>query len=281
MSSLRSTLFTIILPVAFAGCTLSDAGVSPETGTDDLRAGASSSGFTLAYIGDSHSDYFGNRRGAFGFLGQHVTELAQAQAIPLSLFAASGSMPNWWLDGASTQAATWGYTQTAASPAKKTCSRGSKTGTCVPKLSVVLNGHPSLFVIEQGTNLLGRSASDVTQQIRTTLAQIAGKADACLWVGAPNARTSVHPQQSQDALWKLIHDEASASCFTYDSRFLPRSDAAGEPVLDDRGNLIIDVPLPYSPDANNDGEHLGMTAAGRWAEGVFQMIEFIRTHPRT
>jgi hypothetical protein len=43
---------------------------------------------------------------------------------------------------------------------------------------------------------------------------------------------------------------------------------------------MMDVPLPYSPDANNDGEHLGMTAAGKWAEGVAQMITFIRTHPR-
>src|SRR5450432_4227891 len=99
MSVLRCSLFTIILPVAFAGCTFADAGGSSESGTDGLHTATTGAGFTLAYIGDSHSDYFGNRRGAFGFLGQHMTELAQAQAIPLSLFAASGSMPSWWDDG--------------------------------------------------------------------------------------------------------------------------------------------------------------------------------------
>jgi hypothetical protein len=42
----------------------------------------------------------------------------------------------------------------------------------------------------------------------------------------------------------------------------------------------MDVPLPYSPDANNDGEHLGMVAAGKWAEGVARMIDFVRSRPK-
>jgi hypothetical protein len=108
------------------------------------------------------------------------------------------------------------------------------------------------------------------------LQQIAGKVDACLWVGAPNARTSVHSQASQDALWKLIQQHAAPTCTAYDSRFLPRTDAAGHPVLDEQGDLIMDVPLPYSPDANDDGEHLGTGAAGQWAHGVALMIEHLR-----
>jgi hypothetical protein len=232
--------------------------------------------FRVAYIGDSHSDFEGNARGAFGFLGQRVTELMAEANIPLSLYAASGSFPNWWLDDAPEQVATLGYTQTSTSPPRRSCSHGGRPGTCVPKLAAILADTPSLFVIEQGTNLLGRNASDITAQIQHTLQQISGKASACLWVGAPNARTSVHSQQSQDDLWRLIHDNASPTCVTYDSRFLPETDASGQPILDDKGDLIVDVPLPYSPDRNNDGEHFGMDAAGKWATGVAQMIESIR-----
>jgi hypothetical protein len=255
------------------GCSSAERGESAST--DDLTAAPPA--FQVTYVGDSHSDYEGNAYGTFGFLGQHLKELMAADQIPLSMFAASGSSPVWWFDDTSTQAATWGYTQTVAAPPRRTCLRGSKSGTCVPKLGVLTAGHPSLFVIEQGTNLLGRSASDITQQIRTMLRQIAGKAGACLWVGAPNARLDVHSRESQDQLWQLIRDTASPTCFTYDSRFLPRTDASGHPVLDVQGNLIVDVPLPYSPDANHDGEHLGMQSAGKWAQGVAQMIELIRS----
>ena len=207
-----------------------------------------SGAYHVVYIGDSHSDYAGNARGTFGFLGQHLTELMQADGIPLSLFAASGSIPSWWLDDAAEQAATYGYTQTSSSPARRSCSHSGKTGTCVPKLGAILADHPSLFVIEQGTNLLGRS--DARQQVRSLVAAIDGKADACLWVGAPNASTSVHSQASQDQLWQIIQQEAGSKCTVLDSRF-----------------------FPYSPDANNDGEHLGMAAAGKWAEAVAAKIE--------
>lgn len=226
------------------------AACAPDASEDDAAAGAAvtgSSAFHVVYIGDSHSDYEGNARGTFGFLGQHVAELMRAQGISFSLYAASGSTPSWWLDGAPTQAATYGYTQTSSSPARETCTHGSRTGTCVPKLSTVLANHPRLFVIEQGTNLLGRS--DARQQVRSMVAAIDGKVDACLWIGAPNARTSVHSQASQDQLWNIIQEEAGAKCATLDSRF-----------------------FPYSPDANDDGEHLGMHAAGKWAEAVAQRI---------
>jgi hypothetical protein len=247
----------------------------PSGGTVASEALATSA-FTVTYIGDSHSDYEGNAPGTFGYLGYHLVERMAADHVPFSLYAASGSAPIWWFDDTPTQAATWGYTQTAPNPPRRTCHRGSKAGTCVPKLGVLTAQRSSLFVIEQGTNLLGRSASDIGQEIDKTLAAIAGKVDACLWVGAPNARTSVHSQASQDQLWQLVRSKAAPTCAVYDSRFLPRVDASGRPVLDAAGNLVMDVPLPYSPDANNDGEHLGKEAAGKWADGVALMIEHLR-----
>jgi hypothetical protein len=232
--------------------------------------------FTVTFIGDSHADHEGNAHGTFGYLGEHLKELMASRRVPFSLYAASGSSPMWWFDETSTQAATWGYSQTAATPSRRRCYRGHQEGTCVPKLGVLLSPRPSLFVIEQGTNLLGRSTSDIANQVRTMISETSGKADACLWVAAPNARASVHSQASQDQLWQIIRANASPSCFVYDSRFLPRTDGSGRPVLDVHGDPIIDVPLPYSPGAGNDGEHLGMQAAGKWAEGVALVIDILR-----
>ncbi len=236
--------------------------------------------YQVDFIGDSHSDYYGNARGAFGFLGQHLKELMAAKGYSFALYGASGSSPYWWFDNTPTQAAFWGYTQTSPTPKQRTCtkytSRSARTGTCVPKLSVILANLPDLFIIEQGTNLLGMSSSSIIQQINQMTHDIQNKTRTCLWVGAPNARTSVHSQSSQNTLWDLINTYASKYCYVYDSRFLPRTDSFGKPLHDARGNLIIDVPLPYSPDANNDGEHLGMSAAGKWAEGVAMMVDYIQ-----
>jgi hypothetical protein len=270
----------VLVAIAALAALSSACGSSETTSSsgEALATGAlaTSDAFTVTYIGDSHSDYEGNAVGAFGYLGYHLKELMAQDGIPLSLYAASGSSPAWWFDDAPVQAATWGYSQTVPDPPRTTCRRGSKTGTCVPKLGVLTSKHPKLFVIEQGTNLLGLADASIKSQIQKMLQQIAGKVDACLWVAAPNARTSVHSQASQDALWKLVHDNAAPTCTVYDSRFLPRTDATGQPVLDAQGNLIMDVPLPYSPDANNDGEHFGKVAAGKWAEGVALMIEHLR-----
>ena len=231
--------------------------------------------YLITVIGDSHSDYYGNARGSFGFFGQHLNELITAAGYEFSLFAASGSNPTWWFDATPVQAALWGYTQTADSPAEKTCTKNGKSGTCVPKLSPILSAKPKLFVIEQGTNLLGYSKASITQQITQMVQTVSAKAGICLWVGAPNARTDVHPRADQNQLWALIRQYASKNCYVYDSRFLPETDSKGNPILDKSGNLIMDVPLPYTPDANNDGEHLGMTAAGEWAQGVALTIEHI------
>ncbi len=128
---------------------------SPSSGTSaggTPSAGPASADFRVTYIGDSHSDYGGNAHASFGFLGEHVVERMTASGIPISLFAASASSPNWWFDDTPTQAATWGYTQTSPTPPRRSCSRGGQSGPCVPKLSAILSDHPSLFVIEQGTN---------------------------------------------------------------------------------------------------------------------------------
>ncbi len=253
---------------------------SPSSGTSaggTPSAGPASADFRVTYIGDSHSDYGGNAHASFGFLGEHVVERMTASGIPISLFAASASSPNWWFDDTPTQAATWGYTQTSPTPPRRSCSRGGQSGPCVPKLSAILSDHPSLFVIEQGTNLFGRSRADVTNQIKTMLRQIEGKTDACLWLGAPNASTSAHSQESQDELWQLIAEHAGGRCFVMDSRMMPRVDASGVVVHDAQGNLVMDVPLPYG---GSDGEHFAAAGAGKWADGVATMIEFIRDKRR-
>jgi hypothetical protein len=261
--------------VVSTGLVLSACG-DPEPSSSVEHEALATGTFSVTYIGDSHSDYEGNPHATFGFLGEHVKELMAGDGVPLSLFAASGSSPVWWFDDTQTQAATWGYTQTSSSPPRRRCFRGHQEGTCVPKLAAITSPRPSLFVIQQGTNLLGRSTTDITNQVRTMLHQIAGKTDACLWVGAPNARLTVHSKESQDQLWSIIKATASPSCAVYDSRFLPRTDGTGRPVLDPDGNLIMDVPLPYAPGAGDDGEHLSAQAAGKWAQGVALMIEVLR-----
>jgi hypothetical protein len=261
---MRGVLLVGLLAI---GCTTA---AEPAASTEaDLAAPV------VTTIGDSHSDYEGNAVGAFGYFGYHLRELMTGAGNDYALYAASGSSPTWWFDDTAVQAATWGYSQSVTFPARTTCHRGSKSGPCVPKLGVVTQKRPHLFVIEQGTNLLGLSSASITQQINKLLQQIAGKVDACLWVGAPNARTNVHSPASQDELWQLIRTNAGATCTVYDSRFVPRTDATGHPVLDAHGDLIMDVPLPYSPDANDDGEHLGKVAAGKWAEGVALMIAHV------
>lgn len=237
-----------------------------------------SESFSVNYIGDSHSDYAGNRRGTFGFLGERLKELMKERGFSFSLYAASGSVPSWWTLGQSTQAATWGYTQTASFPPMKTCFRGNKKGTCVPKLDAILKSFPDLIVIEQGTNMLGYSSAKVASQVNGILAQVNGKAKSCLWVAAPRARTTVHSESSQQQLIKLIKGYASQKCHVYDSRFLPATDSLGNISLDGNGNPVMGASLPYSPDSNNDGEHLSMSAAGKWATGVDQVIRYLISH---
>jgi hypothetical protein len=230
-------------------------------------------GFRVTYIGDSHSDFEGSG-GSFGILGAKVNDRLTAQGASVALFAASSSAPNWWFDETSEQAATWGYTQTVASPPRRTCTRGSKTGTCVPKLNAILSERPSLFVIEQGSNLLGRSSADISNQVRTMLREIEGKADSCLWLGAPTASTSQYSEDTQEQLWQLISQNAAPTCYVYDSRFVPRTDGSGAPVMDAQGNLVMDVPLPYG---GSDGIHFSSPGATKWAAGVGTMIDWIRT----
>lgn len=237
--------------------------------------GATASGFRVTYIGDSHSDFEGSG-GSFGVLGYRVSQHLAAEGVPLALFAASSSAPNWWFDDTSDQAATWGYTQTVSSPARRTCTRGSKTGTCVPKLSDILAERPSLFVIEQGTNLLGRGSADITNQVRKMIQAIDGKVDRCLWVSAPRASTSQYAPSEIEDVYRIISANASPRCTVYDSRFLPRTDASGTPVLDAEGKLVIDVPLAYD---GSDGVHFRAEPARRWGDGVAMMIDWMRTHP--
>ncbi len=211
--------------------------------------GAIVSAQTVILIGDSHSDFEGNRRGTFGFFSQHLKELSDAQTQKdFRVFAASSSRPDWWLDRTAKVSARWGYTQTSQLPSRVSCGRG----VCVPKLSQIQkNIFPDLIIIEQGTNMFGLSDATNVQQI-TELAQLAqAHAKKCLWLGAPSADKKVYSQASQDKLWKLISSTAGKYCQVYDSR----------------------IGVPYSPDANHDGVHLGMAAAGRWAENVFTVVQ--------
>ncbi len=228
--------------------------------------------FRVTYIGDSHSDFEGSG-GSFGVLGYRVSQHLAAEGIPLALFAASSSAPNWWFDDTPDQAATWGYTQTVPSPARRTCTRGSKTGACVPKLSEILAERPSLFVVEQGTNLLGRSAADVTNQVRRMVQALDGKTDLCLWLGPPRASASQYSPSEIEEVFQIISANAAPRCTVYDSRFLPRTDASGAPVLDAEGKLVIDVPLAYD---GSDGVHFRAEPARRWGDGVSAMIDWLR-----
>jgi hypothetical protein len=193
-------------------------------------------------IGDSHSDYAGNKRGTFGFFGQHMVELLSSK-FDFSLYAASGSSPIWWFPETPSQAATWGYTQTAKFPLQRACRRGSKLAPCVPKLDVLLASIPDLFIVQQGTNMLGNP--NAATQVKRMM-ELIGKTKS-IWVGAPNARPNVHSVMSQDRLRDAI--KSNVPNF-FDSRF-----------------------FQYSPDANNDGEHLSMKAAGLWAEKAAKAVE--------
>ena len=240
-----------------------------NTGTGN---GGNGTGSRVTYIGDSHSDFEGSG-GSFGVLGFKVNEHLKELGLNVAIFAASSSAPNWWFDDTSDQAATWGYTQTVSEPARRTCSRSGRSAPCVPKLSAILSERPSLFIIEQGSNLLGRTTGDITNQIRTMLAKIDGKVDACLWLGAPTARASKFSEDSQEELWQLISQHAAPTCYVYDSRFVPRAGANGEPELDAQGNLVMDEPLPYS---GSDGLHFDSAGANKWAKGVNIMIDWVR-----
>jgi len=228
-------------------------------------------GFKVTFIGDSHSDWEGNARGAFGFLGQHLKELETGKGYVYQHFGASGSIPLWWFDDTAVKGAPYGYTQfSATAPKPAACGKLP----CVPKLSVVLAQTPDIFIVEQGTNLMGFSDSYVIAQVKKMATLAASKARTCLWLGAPNAALKAHPQSEQDHTFALLSANSSP-CYFYDSRFSPSG-------VDANGKPIMSKPLPY---VGRDGEHfldavppasfVGQSA-GTWAEGVALYVEYIK-----
>lgn len=109
-------------------------------------------------IGDSHSDYYGNARGSFGFMGLRLSEILSADLI-----AVSGSTPSWFL---------------TARPAKYGCTVNGGTCKITPAASPGRN-----VIVEQGANMIGHSGNSA--EVDAFLTSIRPK--KCYWVGPISA----------------------------------------------------------------------------------------------
>jgi len=226
--------------------------------------------YQVVVIGDSHSDWHDEPQPGFGYFGVHLGEQLRMHGYDYTLFAASGSSPVWWYGGRTMQTCN-GYTQTSELPKIRSYKRGIKTCFYVPHLKEILSTRrPDLLVIEQGTNLFPEKGGYIDKkQIEEMMNQVRSKAKAYLWVGAPRYREDVHPENQQVALWNLIKGRADKNgWYSYDSRFQPSLDPA-------TGKPVFVTPFEYCPRSKSDTEHLCAKAAGKWAEGVSLMIDFI------
>jgi lysophospholipase L1-like esterase len=189
---------------------------------------------SIVLIGDSHSDFFSNSRGSFGFFGQRITE----EYPGISLYAVSSSSPAWWV-GVNRRITKYGSTFYV----KGNVSGGVRNST--PSAASLPSA--DLLVIEQGSNMVGAPESSVKAMVVDLLSSVKGKYKAYLWVGPPPAR-----DKSTEADVVILDG--------YLNKYIPSSSYFSS--------------LGLKPESwDKDGVHLTMKPAGRWAEDVAQRIK--------
>jgi hypothetical protein len=235
--------------------------------TSPLRA------YRIVIVGDSHSDFLSGDD--FGIFSKRLLKILADNKYETSLYAASGSIPDWRIEKRVRSTQPLGATVVVA---------GKKPSApeFVPHLTEIFAEQESpvdLVVIEQGTNLLDpkRKTMNIAnaKQIGALVQALSRNAKALLWVGAPRYPDRVYKKEQQDNLSKAIEENMKGeNRYVYDSRFQPN--------LDTSGKIVFVADFKYCPRVyknKEDPEHLCLKAAEAWATGVGMMIDYI--HNRT
>jgi hypothetical protein len=183
-------------------------------------------------IGDSHSDYYGNARGDFGFFGQRLQEIF-SETDAMDVLAVSGSTPQWWLLGRPT---VYGCTVSLA---------GQLATSAVTPSIADMGDQYDVIVIEQGANMQPQSTGTNVSEISAFLKILRPK--TAFWVGAPPAPASIYPEEMQARL------ESALTSYVYPCTFLSSHFFTFE-------------------QGKTHDEHLSEHAAGLWAEGIAARI---------
>lgn len=144
-------------------------------------------------IGDSHSDYYGNRRGDFGFFGQRLQELTGADLI-----AISGATPGWYLTAHKN---IYGCTSSA---------KGVTEGCASAPNPTDFIGYDDI-IIELGANSIG---GNPTSDVDSFISLLTFK--KCYWIGPISA-----PRYSASAIDRAesqIKNGIKNRCTYIDSR---------------------------------------------------------------
>lgn len=140
---------------------------------------------SVVMIGDSHSDYYGNKRGSFGFLGQRLNELMP----DMQMYAVSGSSPEKWVKGGNAPYGSTAYVN----------GKSSSIGR-IPTISSLPNA--DTLLVQQGTNMIGMSADQIRNSVQDTLSAAKGKYSNVLWVGPPPSAKNPKGAQFVDSILK-------------------------------------------------------------------------------
>jgi hypothetical protein len=157
----------------------------------------------VLFVGDSHS---------VGTFGQTLTSLL-VKSLPqasVTTVASCGSSPGWWLKGTPTSCGFWRH------DANGTEESALKAAT--PKLDELIAAvKPKTIIVGLGSNLVPLSADRRRAETEAMMADVARKADNCIWIGPPDARK--FSREEINAVYVLLRELASNhGCALLDSR---------------------------------------------------------------
>jgi hypothetical protein len=195
---------------------------------------------TILIIGDSHS------LGSFGLT--LISEINQR--IPntdIFLYASCGSSPSWWQNMMETHC---GYLE-ANNYGQKEKRKNNPTPNIT---SLIEKHHPSLLIIQQGTNLVPFKEAPVKEEISGLLGQVHTIAPniKTIWIGPPDSRK--YPKTKLRSTYSIIKSEC----------------------IKQKTYAFNSLDVTQYPKSSKDGVHYsgidGEKEAGRWAHIVAQQI---------
>ncbi len=198
----------------------------------------------ILYIGDSHSS---------GQFGQSMYEKLSSIA-PTTLMSSCGSTPKSWFGTKQYQRTICGFWHKDATTDTK--SKNLQT----PHFLKLLETHkPKLTIIQLGTNMAAfENPSIFTESIRNIMQATEQSGSACIWIGAPSAkskRVSKKNIEATDAMLAKLAEENS--CY-----FIKSSD-------------ITVYPNSKNNSKKYDGIHYPSPEAKLWAENVMTRMDSI------
>ena len=173
---------------------------------------------TILYIGDSHS---------FGKLGTVVEKRLSSISDHVILESSCGSTANTWLGKS-------GFEKTVCGFWKKDGNEEIRSANHqVPKFSEELEKYrPQVVVVQLGTNMaVGSNPINSTSSILEIMKQIKEANAQCIWVGPPDANSTIVTKSNLKIVNNLLFDlSAKNNCYYIDSLQLtefPKSSKEG------------------------------------------------------